>query len=94
MSSSTSTSQASEAAESSTSKPKNEFDQYIVRRDDSGIYRKCPYCGKEVWDGPHSVTASGFAFHLSTKILAHSEKPEWKLKYGKDSWTLSSHSDD
>jgi hypothetical protein len=87
-------SSASASETTTESNSKSEFDQYIIRRDDSGIYRRCPYCGKEVWDGPHSVSASGFAFHLNTKILAHSEKPEWKLKYGKNSWTLSSHSED
>jgi hypothetical protein len=78
---------ASETAPA-TSPSKIEFEEYIVQRDEKGIWRKCPYCGAKVWDGPHSVTASGFDFHLNTKILAHNEKPEWKLKYGKNSWHL------
>ncbi len=87
-------SSTSQSPEEASSTEKLEFEKYIVRRDDSGIWRKCPYCGKDVWDGPHSVTASGFSFHLNTKILAHSEKREWKEKHGKNSWTLSSHADE
>jgi hypothetical protein len=87
-------SSTSQSPEASASKEKLEFEKYIVRRDESGIWRKCPYCGKEVWDGPHSITASGFSFHLNTKILAHNEKPEWKQKYGKNSWHLGSHDDE
>ncbi len=74
--------------------PKIEFEEYIVQRDDSGIWRKCPYCGTKVWDGPHSVTASGFAFHLNTKNLAHTEKPDWVQKYEKGSWHLGTHSNE
>jgi hypothetical protein len=85
---STSETASTPAESSSSSSSKLEFEEYIVERNEKGIWRKCPYCGSKVWDGPHSVTASGFNFHLNTKILAHNEKPEWKLKYGKDSWHL------
>jgi hypothetical protein len=85
---------ASAEQQQETKTPKNEFDKYIVRTDDSGIYRKCPYCGKEIWDGAHNTRASGFAFHLNVKAPGHSDKPEWKARYGKNSWTLSSHSDE
>jgi hypothetical protein len=70
-----------------------EFQEYVVQRDKEGTYRKCPYCGQKVWDGPNNTRAPGFRFHLGTKILAHSEKPEWVAKYGKDSWHLGTQAD-
>lgn len=81
-------------SETATSSTKLEFEEFIVQRDDSGIWRQCPYCGTKVWDGPHSVTASGFSFHLNTRILAHNDKPEWKQKYGRNSWHLGTHADE
>jgi len=72
----------------SSSAPVLEYQEYVVQRDGSGVWRKCPYCSQRVWDGPNSQRAPGFAFHLSTKIGAHNDKPEWKARFGKDSWHL------
>jgi hypothetical protein len=65
-----------------------DFEMYIVQRDDSGVWRRCPYCGQKIWDGVHNKSASGFLFHLNTKVGAHTEKPEWKEKFAKGSWHL------
>jgi hypothetical protein len=65
-----------------------DYEQYIVERDDNGIYRKCPFCGAKIWDGPHSEHASGFVVHITQKISGHSEKADWKLKFEKESWSL------
>ncbi|MGI0080545.1 MAG: hypothetical protein ACRECH_13090 [Nitrososphaerales archaeon] len=65
-----------------------EFEEFVVEKNDEGIWRKCPYCGAKVWDGPHSQGASGFIVHLTQKISGHAEKQEWKTRYEKDSWQL------
>ncbi len=65
-----------------------EFEEYIVESNEKGVWRKCPYCGAKIWDGPHSERASGFTVHVTQKISGHSEKEEWKIKFEKDSWKL------
>jgi hypothetical protein len=73
------------AQQSSTSL---EYSEFVIAKDENGVWRKCPYCGSKVWDGLHSSTAPGFTFHLSTKNLAHASNAEWKLRFEKDSWHL------
>jgi hypothetical protein len=68
-----------------------DFQEFVVQSDDSGVWRKCPYCGQKVWDGAHNKTASGFLFHLNNKTATHSENREWKEKYAKGSWHLGTH---
>jgi hypothetical protein len=63
-----------------------EYTEFIVEKNENGIWRKCPYCGLKIWDGVHNATASGFSIHVSQKMPGHQEKADWKLKFGKDSW--------
>ena len=63
-----------------------EFQEFIVEKSDQGIWRKCPYCGQKIWDGPHSETATGFSIHISQKMLGHEDNPDWKIKFGKNAW--------
>jgi len=63
-----------------------EFTEFIVEKNEKGIWRKCPYCGQKIWDGPHSETATGFSIHVSQKMPGHQESPDWKVKFGKGSW--------
>ena len=64
-----------------------EFMEFIVQKDSEGIWRRCPYCGTKVWDGPHTTRATGFSIHLSQKMPGHEENPSWKAKFGKGgSW--------
>ena len=65
---------------------KMEFTEFIVEKNEKGIWRKCPYCGQKIWDGPHSETATGFSIHVSQKMPGHQESPDWKVKFGKGSW--------
>jgi hypothetical protein len=73
---------------SSTSTDLLEYPEYIVQRNEDGVWRRCPFCGERVWDGPKSKRAPGFTFHLSIKNLVHSTNSEWKVKFEKDSWHL------
>ena len=63
-----------------------EFAEYIVEKNDQGVWRKCPYCNQKIWDGPHSERATGFSIHISQKMPGHGESADWKNKYGKGSW--------
>lgn len=63
-----------------------QFIEYIVEKNDSGIWRRCPYCGQRIWDGLHNENATGFSIHLSQKMPGHAQSAEWKAKYGKGSW--------
>lgn len=65
-----------------------EFKEYIVESNEEGVWRKCPYCGAKVWDGPHGERAPGFIVHVTQKISGHAEKEEWKIKFEKESWKL------
>ena len=62
-----------------------EFTEYIVEKNEQGVWRKCPYCGQKIWDGPHNENATGFSIHISQKMPGH-QSSEWKTKYGKGSW--------
>jgi hypothetical protein len=63
-----------------------EFSEFIVEKNDQGVWRRCPYCSQKIWDGPHSERATGFSIHLSQKMPGHQENPDWKIKYAKNSW--------
>jgi hypothetical protein len=67
-------------------KTKLEFSEFIVEKNEQGVWRKCPYCNQKIWDGPHSEKATGFSIHISQKMPGHGESADWKMKYGKGSW--------
>jgi hypothetical protein len=63
-----------------------QFEEFIVEKSDQGIWRKCPYCGEKIWDGIHNENATGFSIHVSQKMPGHTDKSDWKSKFGKGSW--------
>ena len=63
-----------------------EYIDFIVEKNEKGVWRRCPYCGVKVWDGPHSKKAIGFSIHLSQIMPGHEDNKDWKLKFGKASW--------
>lgn len=63
-----------------------QFNEFIVEKNETGILRRCPYCGQKIWDGLHNENATGFSIHISQKMPGHGDNPDWKLKYGKSSW--------
>ncbi|HZW58297.1 MAG TPA: hypothetical protein VFF30_18555 [Nitrososphaerales archaeon] len=52
----------SSTSSTNTTTGRLEFEEYIVKRDGSGIWRRCPYCGEKVLDGLAVLRPPGSTF--------------------------------